>query len=77
MYEITFDNKIDCDNCYDNCIYNHKEARQIPVFKTYNVTTRLDIIYVDTMEYSDILLLGKCQRLLTKNPPKRSKTTVE
>ena len=45
MYKIAFDDRIICQNCYDNCMYNCGEAGQVPVFKAYDVTAKLGIIY--------------------------------
>lgn len=63
----TLDDRIDHEYCCDNCIYDIVEAGQVPDFKVYNITTKLDIIYVHTTEYSDLLFSNEYERLLAKN----------
>lgn len=77
MYKMAFDDRIDHENCCDNCVYNHGEVKQIPVFEIYDVTAKLGMIYASITEYSDLLLLGKCQKLLAGNPAKGLKTAPE
>ncbi len=75
--KITLDDRINREYCCDNYIYNHGEAGQIPVFETYNVTTKLGMIYMSIVEYSDLLFSSKRQRLLTGNPLRGSRTVAE
>lgn len=75
MYKMTFDDKIDRENCCNNCIYNRREAGQVPVFEAYNVTAKLGIMYAGTTEYSDLLLSGERQRLFAGNPSRGPRTT--
>ena len=77
IFKIVSDNKIYCENCYNNCMYNCEKTRQVLVFNTYDVTTRLDIMYIGIIEYSNILFLSKCQRLLIGNPPRETRTVAE
>lgn len=70
MCKMAFDDKIDCEYCYDNYIYNRGEARQVQVFDVYDLTTKLGIIYVSLAEYSNLLISNKPQRLLAGNPPR-------
>lgn len=53
---LAFDNRIDCENCCDNYIYNYREVEQIPVFEAYNMTAKLDMMYKGVTEYSNLLL---------------------
>lgn len=43
---MAFDNRIDNENYCDNCIYNHRETVQVPMFETYNITGKLDMMYI-------------------------------
>ena len=45
--------------------------------EAYYVTAKLGMIYTDITEYSNLLLLGECQRLLTRNTLKRPKTAAK
>ena len=63
-----FDNRIDCEYGYDNCMYNSIEVVQVSDFEVYNITAKLGMIYVYTMEYSDLFLSNECKRLLPANP---------
>lgn len=48
------------------------------MFKTYNVTAKLSIMYASIIaKYSDLLFSSKCQRLLTRNPPRGPKTVTK
>lgn len=68
IYKMAFNNRIDYEICCDNCMYEREETRQIPIFKSYNMTVRPSIIYVSIIEYSDILVSSKRQRLHIENP---------
>lgn len=73
MCKIAFDDKIDHKYCCNNCIYNYKEAGQVPVFKVYNAIAKLNMMYAGIVEYSDLLFSSKCQRLLARNPLRAQK----
>lgn len=48
IYKMVFDNRIDCKNCYDNYMYNDRNAGQVLVFEAYDITAKLDMIYTNT-----------------------------
>ncbi len=77
MYKMAFDDRLEHENYCDNCMYNNAEARQVPEFHGYNVTARLNMIYEHTIEYSNLLLSSERNRLLTTNPIRNPRTTVE
>ncbi len=68
MCKMAFDDRINCEYYSDNYMYNHGEAGQVPVFKAYDVTAKLSMMYAGTVEYSDLLFSSKHQRLLAENP---------
>lgn len=74
---MVFDDKIDCKYCYDNNMYNCRKTRQVSVFKSYNMTTKLDIIYAGITKYSNLLLSNKRQKLLTRNPSRSLRIVVK
>lgn len=53
--KIAFDDKIDCEYYYDNYIYNHIKVGQMLKFEVCNVTTKLGMMYLYIIEYSDLL----------------------
>ncbi len=57
--KMTFNNKINCEYCCDNCIYNYREAGQVPMFEAYDVIAKLGIMYASTAKYSNRLLNSK------------------
>lgn len=71
-----FDDRVDREYCCDNCMYNSVEAGQVPDFEAYNVTAKLGMMYVRTIEYSDLLLSNERERLLATNP-RGPQTTVD
>lgn len=71
-----FDDRMNCEYCCNNYMYNSVEARQVPDFEAYNITAKLGIIYVCKIEYFNFLLSNECERLLTINP-KGPQTTVD
>lgn len=77
MCKMAFDDRIDWENCYDNCMYNRGEAGQVPVFEVYNVTAKLRMMYAGTTEYTDLLLSGERQRLFAENLPGGPKTAAK
>lgn len=77
IYKIIFDNRLECNNYYDNYIYNKAEARQLPELDGYNIIARLNMIYECRIEYSNILLFNKRDRLLAANLIKNPKTRVK
>ena len=36
-------------DCYDNCMYNHTDAGQVPNFELYDMTARLAMMYERTL----------------------------
>lgn len=62
-----FNNRINCEYYYNNCIYNYIKAGQVSDFKVYNITTKLGIIYIYIIEYFNLLLFSECQRVLAAN----------
>ncbi len=77
MCKMALDDRIDHEYFCDNYIYNYREVRQIPVFKAYDITIKLDMIYTDIAKYSDHLFSNKYQRLLAKNLPRDPKTAAK
>ncbi len=69
-----FHDRMDCEYCCDNCIDNSIEIGHVPDFEVYDITAKLDMMYVCTMEYSDLLFSNERKRLLTTNP--RSLQTI-
>lgn len=57
---MAFDNRIDYKNCCNNYIYNCSKIGQISVFKAYNIIAKLDMKYIETIKYFNLLLLDKC-----------------
>lgn len=76
MYKMAFDDRMDFEYYCYNCIYNHIEIGQVPNFKAYNITAKLGMMYMYTIEYSDLLFFSECQRLLIKNSIRGSQTTA-
>ena len=76
IYKIAFDDRINCEYYCDNCMYNHIEAGQVLDFEEYNISAKLDMIYVYTKKYSDLLLFSECQRLFIANPTRGPQTTT-
>lgn len=64
---MTFDDKMSCGYCYDNCIYNYIEAGQVPDFQEYNISAKLGMIYICKIKYSNLLFFSGCQILLIAN----------
>lgn len=71
--KIAFDARISYEYCCINCIYNHEEAKQVPVFETYNMIARLGMIYVSIAEYSNLLLSSEYENLFARNLVKSPK----
>lgn len=59
MYKIVLDDRINREYYSDNCIYNHREAWQVPVFQAYDMIAKLGRIYANTREYSNFLFSSK------------------
>lgn len=74
---MTFDDKIDYKNCYNNYIYNCEKARQVLVFEVYNIIVKLGIIYIGITKYFNLLLSDERQRLFAKNLLKKLKTIIK
>lgn len=77
IYKMVFNDRIDCKYYCNNCIYNHEEVGQVPMFEAYNITAKLSMIYMDIAKYFDLLLSHKRQRLLTKYLLKCPKTVAK
>ena len=77
MCKMVFDDKLKRDNGCDNCIYKNAEERQMLGFDGYNIMARLSIIYEHTIEYSNLLLSSKRDRLLAVNLIRNSRIMVE
>ena len=74
---MAFNNGLEYNNCYDNYIYKNTKIRQVPEFDGYNITVRLNIIYIYTIKYSNLLFSSKRDRLLTANLIKNPRITVK
>lgn len=70
---MTFDIRIGCEYYYNSYIYNYRETEQILVFKTYNLTARLNMMYMDIVKYFNHLFFSEYKRLLIKNSLKDPK----
>ncbi len=77
MCKMAFDDRLEHDNCCDNCMYNNAEVRQVPEFDGYDITARLSMMYEHTIEYSNLLLSNERDRLLAANPIGNPRTAVE
>lgn len=62
-----FDNKLKYNNYYDNYIYKKIEIRQILMFDSFNIITRLSIIYKHIFQYLNLLFFNKCNKSLIIN----------
>lgn len=47
MCKMTFDDRINCEYYYNNCMYNCGKAKQVLVFVADNMTAKLGMIYTD------------------------------
>lgn len=77
MCKMTFDDRIKYDNCCDNYMSKNTDAEQVPKFNGYDITVRLSKIYKHTIKYLNLLLSSERDRLLTANPIRNPRTTVE
>ena len=77
IYKRAFDGGIDCENCSNNSMYNCGEAGPVLMFKAYDVTAKLGMIYTGRTEYSNLLLSDERQRLFAQNPLIRLKITAK
>ena len=75
--KMAFDDRLKRENCCDNCIYKKAEVEQVPKFHGYDIKARLSMMYKYTIKYSNLLLSRKRDRLLSANPTKTSRLTVE
>lgn len=75
--KVVFNDKIDCEYCFDNYMYNYREVRKVLMFNTYNTITKLDIIYTDIVKYFNFLFFSERQRLFARNPPKDSRIVAK
>ena len=57
-------------------MYNHTDAGQVPDFELHDVTARLAMMYERTLEYSELQISAKRNRLHTTNP-QNSKTIAK
>ena len=73
---MAFDDRMNCEHCCDNYIYNRIKEGQVPDFEEYNVSAKLSMMYVHITEYSNLLLFSKCQRLLALNLTRGPQTTI-
>ena len=79
IYKMAFDNKINYEYCCDNYIYNREKTGQVPVFKAYNMTVKLDIIYAGIVMKWKMHALEQANwfanraNVMTENAPKKAK----
>lgn len=64
IYKRVFDNKMNYEYYCNNYIYNIVEIRQVLDFEIYNIIVKLSIMYIYIIEYSNILLSNKYEKLL-------------
>ena len=55
-------------DCYDNYMYNHTDAGQVPDFELYDVIARLAMMYERILKYSKLQISTECNRLHKTNP---------
>lgn len=55
---MVFDDQINHEHCYDNCIYKYIDIGQVLNFKKYDISTKLDIMYIRITEYFNLLLFS-------------------
>lgn len=58
-------------------MYKYVEVKQVPEFDNYNIIISLGIIYKYIIEYSNLLLSSKHNRLLAANSIKNPRITTE
>ena len=58
----------DLVDCYDNCMYNHTDAGQVPDFELHDVTAKIAMMYESTLEYSKLQISAEHNRLRATNP---------
>ncbi len=75
--KMAFDDKLERDNCCDNCLYKNTKVRQVPEFDGNNITVRLSMMYEHTIEYSNLLSSSERNKLLAANLIRNPKTAVE
>lgn len=74
---MVFDNRIECDNCYDNYIYKKAEVKQVLEFNSYDIIARLGMMYEHMIEYLNLLISSERNRLRIANPTKNPRITVK
>lgn len=67
IYKKAFNNMINHEYYYDNCIYNNVEIRHVLDFKVYDIIAKLGMIYMHTIKYSNFLFSNECKKLLVTN----------
>lgn len=81
MCKMAFDDQLNRDNCCDNCMFKSVEVGQVPEFNICDMTARMGIMYKSTVEYADLLLSTKRNRLfaatLVRNPRTAAKLTIK
>lgn len=74
---MTFDDELKHENCCDNYIYKNAKAKQVPKYNYYNIMIRLNIMYKLTIEYLNLLLSSKRNKLLVANLITNPKIMIE
>ena len=58
-------------------MYKYVKAGQVLDFETYNITTKMDMMYMGARKYSDLLLSSKSKRLFAANSRRGPQTTAD
>lgn len=74
---MAFNNRLKADNCCENYIFKKKQVKQVLELNSYNITTKLGMMYNYINKYSNLLLSSKRDRLLITNPTRNSRIMVE
>lgn len=74
---MAYDDRMNYEHYYLNCIYNYIEASQVLNFEKYNVSAKLGMIYACIIKYSDLLFFSKHQKLFVANPTRGPQIIVD
>lgn len=64
LCKMTFDNQINRDKYYKNYIFKNVKIKQVLIFNICNIIAKIRIIYKHTIEYNNLLLFSKHNRLI-------------
>lgn len=75
--KMIFDDRLNHDNYYDNCIFKSVKVGQVPEFNTCDVTTKIRMMYEHIVEYADLLLFTESNRLFTTSLVRNLRTITK